>query len=204
MPLHEVHGASHISGPTAVDSSCLRSASRRQVPRNGPPDIDAPGGIIAPFNTSNPIGVILVAWDEDLDKNGVAYKIAAATGKRIRVIAGPGTGKSYAMKRRVARLLEEEVKPEKVLAFTFARVAAEDLTPRVAKARRAGLRGPGRADTTQPRHAHTSTAACPEGDGSHAARPGGLQVSMVAGARNRPTHNIPTITFTVRAGGKKP
>lgn len=68
-----------------------------------------------------------MAWDQGLDKNGVAYKIASATGKRIRVIAGPGTGKSYAMKRRVARLLEEEVPPEKVLAVTFTRVAAEDL-----------------------------------------------------------------------------
>jgi DNA helicase-2/ATP-dependent DNA helicase PcrA len=68
-----------------------------------------------------------LAWDEDLDKKGVAYKIAADTADRIRVIAGPGTGKSYAMKRRVARLLEEEVDPEKVLAVTFTRVAAEDL-----------------------------------------------------------------------------
>jgi hypothetical protein len=32
---------------------------------------------------------------------------------------------------------------------------------------------------------------------------GGLQVSLVAGARNTPTHNIPTVTFTVRAGGKR-
>jgi len=68
-----------------------------------------------------------VAWDQGLDKSGVAYKIAAAAGNRIRVIAGPGTGKSYAMKRRVARLLEEQVAPEKVLAVTFTRVAAEDL-----------------------------------------------------------------------------
>jgi DNA helicase-2/ATP-dependent DNA helicase PcrA len=68
-----------------------------------------------------------VAWDKDLDQNGVAYKIAAAAGDRIRVIAGPGTGKSYAMKRRVARLLEEKVSPDQVLAVTFTRVAAEDL-----------------------------------------------------------------------------
>ena len=45
-----------------------------------------------------------MAWDQGLDKAGVAYKIAAAKEDRIRVIAGPGTGKSYAMKRRVARL----------------------------------------------------------------------------------------------------
>jgi superfamily I DNA/RNA helicase len=74
-----------------------------------------------------------VAWDQGLDKAGVAYKIAAAGGDRIRVIAGPGTGKSYAMKRRVARLLEEQVSPEKVLAVTFTRVAAEDLLPNVQK-----------------------------------------------------------------------
>jgi superfamily I DNA/RNA helicase len=68
-----------------------------------------------------------LAWDAGLDKAGVAYKIAAATENRIRVIAGPGTGKSYAMKRRVARLLEEKIPPDKILAVTFTRVAAEDL-----------------------------------------------------------------------------
>ena len=68
-----------------------------------------------------------MGWDQGLDKTGVAYKIASATGDRIRVIAGPGTGKSYAMKRRVARLLEEKVDPDTVLAVTFTRVAAEDL-----------------------------------------------------------------------------
>jgi superfamily I DNA/RNA helicase len=68
-----------------------------------------------------------VPWDEGLDKASVAYKIASSERNRIRVIAGPGTGKSYAMKRRVARLLEENVSPAKVLAVTFTRVAAEDL-----------------------------------------------------------------------------
>jgi superfamily I DNA/RNA helicase len=43
------------------------------------------------------------------------------------VIAGPGTGKSFAMKRRVARLLESGVAPKELLAVTFTRVAAEDL-----------------------------------------------------------------------------
>ena len=60
-----------------------------------------------------------MGWDQGLDKAGVAYKLAAAKEDRIRVIAGPGTGKSYAMKRRVARLLEEKVSPDKVLAVTL-------------------------------------------------------------------------------------
>jgi DNA helicase II / ATP-dependent DNA helicase PcrA len=68
-----------------------------------------------------------MAWDTGLDKAGVAYAIAADETNRMRVIAGPGTGKSYAMQRRVARLLEEKVPPKAVLAVTFTRVAAEDL-----------------------------------------------------------------------------
>jgi DNA helicase-2/ATP-dependent DNA helicase PcrA len=68
-----------------------------------------------------------VAWDTELDPLGVAYSIASAPEPRVRVIAGPGTGKSFAMKRRVARLLESGVAPKELLAVTFTRVAAEDL-----------------------------------------------------------------------------
>jgi DNA helicase II / ATP-dependent DNA helicase PcrA len=68
-----------------------------------------------------------MAWDTDLDTGSVAYGIAAAPEPRVRVIAGPGTGKSFAMKRRVARLLETGIAPTEVLAVTFTRVAAEDL-----------------------------------------------------------------------------
>lgn len=68
-----------------------------------------------------------MAWDKDLDKGGVAYAIASAPEKRVRVIAGPGTGKSFAMKRRVAKLLESKIEPAEILAMTFTRVAAEDL-----------------------------------------------------------------------------
>ena len=46
---------------------------------------------------------------------------------RVRVVAGPGTSKSFAMKRRVARLLESDVAPNTILPVTFTRVAAEDL-----------------------------------------------------------------------------
>jgi len=68
-----------------------------------------------------------MAWDEELDAESVAYAIASAPEPRVRVIAGPGTGKSFAMKRRVARLLEAGVAPKELLAVTFTRVAAEDL-----------------------------------------------------------------------------
>lgn len=68
-----------------------------------------------------------MAWDTELNPDGVAYAIASALEPRVRVIAGPGTGKSFAMKRRVARLLESGVLPKEMLAVTFTRVAAEDL-----------------------------------------------------------------------------
>jgi DNA helicase II / ATP-dependent DNA helicase PcrA len=68
-----------------------------------------------------------MAWDTGLNTDSIAYRIASAPEARVRVIAGPGTGKSYAMKRRVARLLEAGVSPKELLAVTFTRVAAEDL-----------------------------------------------------------------------------
>jgi DNA helicase-2/ATP-dependent DNA helicase PcrA len=67
-------------------------------------------------------------WNDDLQPGTPAHAIAASVHARIRVLAGPGAGKSFAMKRRVARILEiEGVSPERVLAVTFTRVAAEDL-----------------------------------------------------------------------------
>jgi len=68
-----------------------------------------------------------MAWDDNLDPNSVAYRIAADVSEFIRVVAGPGTGKSFALKRRVARLLEEQVPPVRILPVTFTNIAAEDL-----------------------------------------------------------------------------
>lgn len=68
-----------------------------------------------------------MAWSDHLDPNSPAFGIAASANPRVRVIAGPGTGKSFAMKRRVARLLEDAIDPASILAVTFTRVAADDL-----------------------------------------------------------------------------
>lgn len=64
-------------------------------------------------------------WDKDL--YGPARSIAATPARRLRVRAGPGTGKSFALKRRVARLLEEGQDPSRVLVATFTRNAAASL-----------------------------------------------------------------------------
>lgn len=69
-----------------------------------------------------------MAWNDDLLANTPAYEIASSNHNRIRVMAGPGAGKSFAMKRRVARILEMQLaRSTEVLAVTFTRVAAEDL-----------------------------------------------------------------------------
>jgi superfamily I DNA/RNA helicase len=66
-------------------------------------------------------------WSDGLDPATPAFRIAADTGPRVRVLAGPGTGKSFAIKRRITRLLEEGVAPESILAVTFTRMSAADL-----------------------------------------------------------------------------
>lgn len=66
-----------------------------------------------------------MAWNDNLV--GTALQIAATHESPLRVMAGPGTGKSFAMKRRVARLLEEGTNPRRVLAVTFTRNAAAGL-----------------------------------------------------------------------------
>ena len=61
-------------------------------------------------------------WNDGL--TGTALQIASTNDTPLRVMAGPGTGKSFAMKRRVARLLEENANPRRILAVTFTRNAA--------------------------------------------------------------------------------
>jgi superfamily I DNA/RNA helicase len=64
-------------------------------------------------------------WDDGLE--GAARNIAATDETPLRVMAGPGTGKSFAMKRRAARLLEGGQNPKRILAVTFTRNAAAAL-----------------------------------------------------------------------------
>ena len=63
-----------------------------------------------------------MAWNTGLQ--GTALNIAAYPGSPLRVVAGPGTGKTYALMRRVMRLLEQNVQPTSILAVTFTRTAA--------------------------------------------------------------------------------
>jgi DNA helicase-2/ATP-dependent DNA helicase PcrA len=69
-------------------------------------------------------------WNTGLQ--GTPLNIAAYAGSQLRVVAGPGTGKTFALMRRVARLLEQNVSPSRILAVTFTRTAAGDLVDKLA------------------------------------------------------------------------
>jgi superfamily I DNA/RNA helicase len=68
-----------------------------------------------------------MAWNDGLDTGTPAYNLASTTSPTVRAVAGPGSGKSFAIKRRVARLLENGTNPQEILAITFTRTAAQDL-----------------------------------------------------------------------------
>jgi DNA helicase II / ATP-dependent DNA helicase PcrA len=70
-------------------------------------------------------------WSEGL--TGPALEIAATTVSPLRVDAGPGTGKTFALMRRVSRLLEEGLNPERIFVGTFTRTSATDLKDSLAE-----------------------------------------------------------------------
>lgn len=64
-------------------------------------------------------------WDQGL--SGTAKRIAETHDTPLRVLAGPGTGKTFSLMRRVARLLQEGNHPSRILVSTFTRTSAADL-----------------------------------------------------------------------------
>ena len=68
-----------------------------------------------------------MTWDKEIEKGSPAYNLASSDASTIRAVAGPGSGKSFAIKKRILRLLENKVNPNKILAITFTRTAAQDL-----------------------------------------------------------------------------
>ena len=60
-------------------------------------------------------------------------RIATAQHSPLRVLAGPGTGKTYALMQRVKWLLENGCDPRSILVCTFTRTAARDLQTELKK-----------------------------------------------------------------------
>lgn len=64
-------------------------------------------------------------WNDGL--TGVTLEIAGSTANRLVVMAGPGSGKTFALKRKILKLIEEGTEPAKILTLTFTRTIADDL-----------------------------------------------------------------------------
>lgn len=77
-------------------------------------------------------------WREGLvsdQPNAVAH-----FGSHARLLAGPGTGKTFCLARRIEYLISEQgISPEEIVALTFTRAAAAELRNRVQE--RLGLEG---------------------------------------------------------------
>ncbi len=67
-----------------------------------------------------------MAWQDDLDEKQI--EAASHSGSHARLLAGPGTGKTVTITRRLAKLiLEDGVSPDSILAVAFTRINAFDL-----------------------------------------------------------------------------
>lgn len=59
-------------------------------------------------------------WRENLDPESPVFAFATNENLTCRSLAGPGTGKTFGLMRKIAYLLEEkEINPERILIITF-------------------------------------------------------------------------------------
>ena len=74
----------------------------------------------------------MMRWDDGLADT--PKHIVEEAASPLRVVAGPGTGKTFVLMRRVARLIQKDrVSPRKILVCTFTRTAASDLQTELSK-----------------------------------------------------------------------
>ena len=72
-----------------------------------------------------------MSWDKGLTEE--QKHAASITGRHVRLLAGPGTGKTTCITSRVVYLISEKnVKPENIIVLTFTRAAASELRERIA------------------------------------------------------------------------
>lgn len=84
----------------------------------------------------DPLGLPAQASQDELlqVEPDTAYQVIEETEESpLRVVAGPGTGKTTALMKRLAKLLEKGVDPQRILLVTFTRTAAEALKEEVIK-----------------------------------------------------------------------
>jgi len=87
---------------------------------------------------SQPKGNVLRVFATRQQLNERQLEAASFGDGPLRVLAGPGTGKTTTLSARVEFLLEKGVAPNRILLLTFTRRSAQDIVHRVRAARRDG------------------------------------------------------------------
>ena len=67
------------------------------------------------------------------EAQGLQHEAAHDTNPKVRLVAGPGTGKSYAIGERIRWLLAEGVPPDQIRAVSFTRAASAKLQEKIEK-----------------------------------------------------------------------
>jgi DNA helicase-2/ATP-dependent DNA helicase PcrA len=77
--------------------------------------------------------VVTMPWHDGLIPEQI--QAASFSGSHARLLAGPGTGKTLSLTRRILYLIEKlEISPNQITALTFTRAATAELKERVKKA----------------------------------------------------------------------
>ncbi len=73
-------------------------------------------------------------WSQNIDPSSNTQSFIISETKNTRSLAGPGTGKTFSLIRKIAYLLEEKkVDPTKILIITFTRAGASDIKKELLK-----------------------------------------------------------------------
>ncbi|MGC4806497.1 UvrD-helicase domain-containing protein [Micromonospora sp. DT233] len=135
--------------PSEPAAKVKRPATAKAEPKRKAPAPAPPPPIPAQPSPHEPFEPMLAGMEEVgtglLDRLDAMQRVAAsAPGGPLLIVAGPGTGKTRTLTHRIAYLCAElNVFPERCLAITFTRRAAEELRHRLD-----GLLGPVAEDVT--------------------------------------------------------
>ncbi|CAM2058018.1 UvrD/REP helicase [Desulfovibrionales bacterium] len=137
------HGLTLMTAPAAATVSRYKSAHLQHEPTSikefhfaPPDDIADTASTVAPnnvvlHNQVDPTANINTFQSSRRNLNPAQIRAVKADYGPVLVIAGPGTGKTHTLLNRIAHLLEQGIRPHHILAVTFTRKAAQELSRRL-------------------------------------------------------------------------